>query len=139
MNPIAPLLHVLIVDDEELIRKHLRYLLKGLQIEAVSEAENGRQALELLLDNERPFPDIIITDMLMSEMDGIEFCNAVRRSELLRNAGVPIIMLTAVTDRLLKDVSKQVGALMIVNKPITGEKLEQVIKACVSDAIAETV
>lgn len=139
MNPIAPLLHVLIVDDEELIRKHLRYLLKGLQIEAVSEAENGRQALELLLDNERPFPDIIITDMLMSEMDGIEFCNAVRRSELLRNAGVPIIMLTAVTDRLLKDVSKQVGALMIVNKPITGEKLEQVIKACVSDAIGEMV
>lgn len=89
MNPIAPLLHVLIVDDEELIRKHLRYLLKGLQIEAVSEAENGRQALELLLDNERPFPDTIITDMLMSEMDGIEFCNAVRRSELLRNAGFP--------------------------------------------------
>lgn len=48
-------------------------------------------------------------------------------------------MLTAVTDRLLKDVSKQVGALMIVNKPITGEKLEQVIKACVSDAIGEMV
>lgn len=139
MTPATPPLRVLIIDDEDLIRKQLRFLLKEMQIEDVSEASDGREALDILFDDSHPFPDIIITDLMMEGMDGIEFCNTVRRSEMLQNAGVPIVMLTAVTDRMLQGVSKQVGALSIVNKPITAEKLEHVIRSCISDVIAETI
>lgn len=130
---------VLIVDDEEIVRAHLKMLLNDMQIQDVIEAESGKAALDIMFDVSRPFPDVIITDMLMAEMDGIEFCNKVRRSEMLRNVGVPIIMLTAVKDPFLQGVSKQVGALHVVNKPITSEKLRYLIETVIRSVPVEAL
>ena len=137
--PVPQALRVLIIDDENIVRAHLRMLLNDLQIQEVMEAESGMDALEILLDVNRPFPDLIITDMLMAEMDGIEFCNTVRRSEMLRNVGVPIIVLTSAKDPFLHGVSKQVGALHVVNKPITSEKLSNLIEIVIRSVPVEAL
>lgn len=69
---------VLIVDDEEPVREAIRILgdWNGLGVEEVLEATNGREGLELLKQFK---PDIVIVDMKMPEMNGVEFLQAVER------------------------------------------------------------
>lgn len=120
-------LRVLVVDDEQLMRAHVRNLLHKMGITDLIEADSGRSALDILMNVEQPFPDLIITDLHMDGMDGIEFCNTVRRTEMLQNVGVPIIMLTAEDDPFLHDVSSQVGALSVALKPIDLDQLQKLI------------
>ncbi len=63
------MLRVLICDDQALVRSGLRMILEAAGIEIVGEAENGRQAVLLA---QREQPDVIIMDVRMPEMDGIE-------------------------------------------------------------------
>lgn len=125
-------LRVLTIDDEKLMRAHVRSLLRQMGIEDVVEAESGKAALDVLMDSEQPFPDLIITDLHMDDMDGIEFCNTVRRTEMLYNVGVPIIMLTAEDDPFILNVTEQVGALYVAHKPIELEELKGLIEKYVS-------
>ncbi len=121
-------LRVLIVDDEALMLAHVRNLLRQMTIHDVIEASNGKAALDILMDADQPFPDLIITDLHMDGMDGIEFCNTVRRTEMLQNVGVPIIMLTGEDDDFILNVTKQVGALFVAHKPIELEELRDLIE-----------
>ncbi|RAR41801.1 response regulator [Paenibacillus sp. MDMC362] len=70
---------IMLIDDEYAIHLSLRKLVErsGLRIEFVGEAEDGVEALELLEDSR---PDIIVTDICMPEMDGLEFIRRVRES-----------------------------------------------------------
>src|SRR5690625_5539594 len=77
---------VLVVDDEERIRRLIQMYLAREEFE-VEEADNGRQALEMALENDY---DVILLDIMMPEMDGIEVC-----TELRKEKTTPVIMLTA--------------------------------------------
>ncbi|MBX4150510.1 response regulator transcription factor [Paenibacillus lautus] len=70
---------IMLIDDEYAIHLSLRKLVErsGLRIEFAGEAEDGVEALELLEDSR---PDIIVTDICMPEMDGLEFIRRVRES-----------------------------------------------------------
>jgi CheY-like chemotaxis protein len=81
--------HVLVVDDDASARKRLRRALEKANC-TVSEAENGRAALEALAARA---PDVILLDLVMPEMDGFEFVDAVRKQP--RWSAIPIIVLTA--------------------------------------------
>lgn len=115
-------LKVLFVEDEEIIREHtatsLSYLVKELQI-----ASNGKEALEIL---DTFSPNIIITDLKMPVMDGIEFLKAIR----LLNKDVIIIVLTAHANQeyLLELVAMHIEHFII--KPINFEKLITVLQSC---------
>ena len=67
----------------------------------------------------------------MNKMDGLQFCNFVRRDEKLRISGVPILMLTGDRDQLLHEVSRQVGVVSVLTKPITAEELKNQITGAV--------
>lgn len=138
MNADNSSLRVLVVDDEKLIRAHVRNLLRQMGITDVVEADSGKTALEVLLNVDEVFPDLIISDLHMDGMDGIEFCNTVRRTEMLQNVGVPIIMVTAEDDPFILNVSEQVGALSIAHKPIDLEQLKQLVASHVNIPIATT-
>ncbi|NQV20245.1 MAG: response regulator [Rhodospirillales bacterium] len=138
MNANNSTLRVLVVDDEQLIRAHVRNLLRQMGITDVVEADSGKSALDVLLDVDQVFPDLIISDLHMDGMDGIEFCNTVRRTEMLHNVGVPIIMVTAEDDPFILNVSEQVGALSIAKKPIDLEQLEQLVASYVNIPVAAT-
>lgn len=90
---------VLLVDDHTVVRKGLR-LAFGLEddLEVVGEAANGREALELV---ESLRPDVVVMDLLMPVMDGVEATRALRAS----HPEVEVVALTSVLeDRMVVDV-----------------------------------
>lgn len=78
--------HILIVDDEEPLRRLLRILLEGIGYH-VSTASNGREALNTFDSTDF---DIALIDILMPDMDGYSLCH-----ELRKRSSVPIIMVSA--------------------------------------------
>jgi two-component system response regulator MprA len=116
-------LKVLVVDDEdniiELIRLGLRY--EGFQVEVASDGEQGI-ALAQRID-----PDLVILDVMMPGIDGIEVCRRLRSNPTTRD--VPVLMLTAkdeVGDRIL---GLQTGADDYLTKPFDFYELLERIKA----------
>ena len=124
-------LKVLVVDDQLTMRRILRRLLRDIAIDNVVEAEDGQQALDLLGRAEGQDIDLIISDLNMPGMDGLKFCDHVRRSETLRARHTPIMILTAEPDGLLLDVVRQVGAAIIVHKPISAPELRGYVEQLV--------
>lgn len=129
-------LNVLVVDDQKSMRSILKDLLGKVGVSDVAEAESGEEAFEYLKTPAVEYPDVIICDLHMEHMDGLEFCSRVRRSKNLRNNAVPILILTGDKDPMLHDVSKQVGAVTVLTKPISAEKLLQQINKAVGFAFA---
>jgi len=109
------------------MRKILRQLLESITIRNVTEAANGHEALDIL-GTYGDTCDLIMCDLMMDKMDGLEFCNAVRRDENLRKRHIPILLLTAERDKLVLDVVRQVGASAIVHKPVSAPELKVVIE-----------
>lgn len=101
---------ILIVDDNEDIRKYLHGLLKDEF--RVLEAENGVTALQLA---KAELPDLIISDIMMPEMDGITFCQEIK-SQIL-TSHIPIILLTARTSVVYEVNGLETGADDYVTKP----------------------
>ena len=106
-------LRVLLVDDDRAVLMIMKMLLDNLG-HTVAVASNGVEALAKV--NEF-MPQIIITDWMMPEMDGIEFCRALRRNPAWRN--IYVFMLSAMegTDRLVE--AFEAGANDYMTKPVT--------------------
>ena len=124
-------LRVLVIDDHKTMRSIIRQLLGRVGISNISEAEHGEQALALLRAPRADIPDVIICDLHMQTMDGMEFCNQLRRSEDARHRAIPILILTGDEDEMLHAVSRQVGAAKILMKPIAANHLLTEIRAVV--------
>lgn len=113
----------LVVDDQHTMRRIVRSLLVSSRIENVLEAANGQEALDLLVGSEGAAVDLIICDLNMPLMDGLSFCNHLRRTEQLRSRHIPVLILTAEHDEMLLEVVRQVGAAAIAHKPISAPEL----------------
>jgi DNA-binding response OmpR family regulator len=103
---------VLVVDDEEHNRTLLRDQLEARGYE-VDEAENGMHALQKIAS--RP-PDVILLDLMMPKMDGFEVCRRLRKDA--KTAHLPILMITALSDRSDRLLGIHAGANDFLNKPI---------------------
>lgn len=114
-------LRVLMVDDDAFTRRIVRRLLAANGIHDVVEAGDGAEALARL--RQREMVDLVICDVLMPVMDGITFCTLMRRDIRVRARHAPILLLTSVTDELVLQTARQVGALDIANKPIAASEL----------------
>jgi len=112
---------ILIVDDDAINRKLLSVTLKKTGYEVV-EAENGVDALSKL----SPDISLILLDLKMPVMDGIEFMNQLRekRQEFLN---IPILVLT--TDDSQKEQAKLAGAREVIIKPISPIELPDKISS----------
>ena len=124
-------IRVLVIDDQRTMRSIIRQLLGSVGINNIAEAENGEQALLLVTAPTAEAPDVIICDLHMNSMDGMEFCNQLRRSEDARHRGIPILILTGDEDEMLHAVSRQVGAAKILMKPIAANDLLAEIRTVV--------
>lgn len=82
-------IEILIVEDNEPIRNYLKQIFTSINIK-VSEAINGKEGLQLATEK---IPDIIISDLMMPEMNGIEMVKNLKNQEITNH--IPIIMLTA--------------------------------------------
>lgn len=105
---------ILVVDDEAPIMDVLSYNLKRAGYEVVM-AWDGEQALALA---RRELPDLIILDLMLPKLDGLEVCRALRRER-----DVPIIMLTARDEEIDRVVGLELGADDYVVKPFSVREL----------------
>jgi DNA-binding response OmpR family regulator len=111
---------ILLVDDEEAIQTLLAYPLRKEGYEVVA-ARDGRQALDLFA--EQRF-DLVVLDVMMPRLDGIEVCRRLRsRSQ------VPIIMLTARDDEVDKVLGLEIGADDYITKPFSVREFRSRVKA----------
>lgn len=108
---------LLIVDDNPDIRSFIGKSLENQY--TICEAENGKQGLELA---NKVVPNVILSDVLMPVMDGIEFCNAVKTKE--ETSHIPIIMLTAKSSEESKLEGLKTGADDYLTKPFNMELLK---------------
>ena len=123
------MLQVLVVDDQKAMRSIIRNLLKQVGIDKVEEAANGEEALKWLQNPRANDPDVIITDLYMDGMDGIELCNKIRLSKIPGVRDIPVLMLTGDSDDFILKVSKQVGVFKILSKPIGAPELKKHISS----------
>lgn len=126
----------LVVDDQRSMRMIVKNLLRTIGIEQIAEAENGKVALAYLRSQDTEFPDVIICDLHMDQMDGMEFCNVVRSDKKLYNHHVPILVLTGDPDKMLHEVAEQVGAVSVLTKPVSAEELGRHIERALGYAFA---
>ena len=113
---------ILIVDDDSTTRKLLGLYLKAKGYE-VAYAENGLQGLEKLgMEN----PNLVISDLNMPYMDGIEFVKSVRSGPV--QSDVPILMVTTEADPEERERAMSVGVNGYLVKPVTAEVVTQNIR-----------
>ena len=111
---------ILVVDDEPAVLDLLAYNLSKASYEVLT-AENGRQALELA---RRASPDLILLDLMLPEVDGLDVCR-----ELRHTSKVPIIMITARGEEVDRVVGLELGADDYICKPFSVRELMARVKA----------
>lgn len=117
------MLGVLIVDDDPKTRRVLREILEPLN-HSVLEAGNGREALPLVAQHE---PDLMIVDILMPEMDGLETIRYLRR----KGYRMPIIAMPAgkyLTAKRYSEFAKTFGADDVLMKPFGRAEVLKVLR-----------
>ncbi|KAF4515999.1 hypothetical protein B566_EDAN000236 [Ephemera danica] len=112
---------ILLVDDFDEERDFLQAVLLKAGYGPIVTAESGRQALELLGIMGRRVtpsdPDVILMDMMMPDIDGLETCRHIRSFERLEHT--PVIMITAKTEGTDLQAAYTAGATDFLRKPVT--------------------
>ena len=114
---------IMVVDDSATIRMSLKTILTNAGFEIV-QASDGEEALKMLQDGTKP--DLIITDINMPKMGGLELIKNVRKLPRLRF--VPILALTTESAQEKRDEARKNGATGWIVKPVKGAELLGVIK-----------
>lgn len=121
---------VLAVDDALTMRKLVSFTLRTAGLDVV-EAADGTDALEILKTHAF---DLIITDVNMPKLDGIEFTRQAR--QLPHGKSVPILMLTTESDAGKKNLARAAGASGWIVKPFQQEQLLAVVGKVLPGAIS---
>ena len=114
---------ILVVDDEQDLLDLIEYNLKKEGF-AVIKAENGLEGIKAAKEHK---PDLILLDIMMPKMDGLEVCNQIRQDQEIKKT--PIIFLTARGDEKTEVEGLNMGGDDYVTKPISTTKLMSRIKA----------
>ena len=89
---MSQIFRVLIVDDDKATRKFYRGILKGFPEFQLREAKNGKEALDLIGEST---PDIVVSDLMMPEMDGLELCRHIKGDTSASLSTIYLIMVSA--------------------------------------------
>lgn len=112
---------ILVVDDSPSMRQMIQFTLSEDGY-VIVEAENGKAALAVMGDA----TDLVITDINMPGMTGIELITALRAQSAFKFK--PIIVLTTESDAAMQSAGKAAGATAWLIKPFTPEKLKETVK-----------
>ena len=116
-----------IVDDDDEMRQAIKLMLELLDFE-VGLYRDARSASRDLLT--RNHPDVIILDIMMPEVSGIDMLEFMRRRDELK--GIPVVMLSSETTDVQVDEAMGLGADAFVFKPVTLDELEAAIRKAIS-------
>jgi len=110
--------HILLIDDEETIQEVVQL---GIAIEAgweVEIASSGSQGIELA---ENQQPDVILLDVMMPEMDGIDTLSQLKNND--KTSAIPVIFLTAKAQAEEKNQFQSLGVVDVITKPFNSMTL----------------
>jgi DNA-binding response OmpR family regulator len=108
---------LLLVDDDIYLLDALKPILRGAGYD-VDTATRGKEALEKIFAS---FPDLIVVDAVMPEMNGFDLVREIRKFDTAKK--IPIIMLTGLRSETDKLSARGVGVTEFLNKPVKGEDL----------------
>ena len=116
---------IVIADDSRTARFLIRQYLEmaGFYQAEFLEAENGREALQVLKENQA---DILFTDYKMPEMDGLDLLRRVKASPLLHD--LPVVVITSFANQAKIDELSENGAFAVLQKPLSLAKLHETMK-----------
>lgn len=122
---------ILCVEDEQEIRENIAEILRDEGFE-VFEADNGKHGFESFMQNK---PDLVISDIMMPEIDGYGLLNLIRESKNVRNNTVPFIFLTALgqKDNVIKGVNSSANDYLV--KPIDFDLMIAKVKEKTSNSL----
>jgi CheY-like chemotaxis protein len=123
------LLKILLVDDNQHMRVLLTEILRAIGVKQIFEASDGAQALQVM----RAYQiDIVMTDLAMEPLDGIDFVRQLRNSQDSPDAMVPVIMVTGHSTMRRVGEARDVGVTEFLSKPVTArgviERITRVIE-----------
>jgi NarL family two-component system response regulator LiaR len=119
----TPSIRVLVVDDHAMLRRGLRFFLRGFDdLELVGEAATAKEAIELCAETE---PDVVLMDMVLPNGDGAEVTQIVRQ----RQPDTQVIALTSFQEEDLIERALQAGAIGYLLKSVTADDLAEAIRA----------
>ena len=121
MSAAAKAKIVLVVDDDDLVRKVVRAVLEADDYEVI-EAPSGEIALQMLEDEK---PQLVILDVMMPGLDGVEVCRQ------MEHDGARVLMLTARDDVETEEASRAAGADDFLGKPFSSLELLDHVKKLV--------
>ena len=112
------LLKILLVDDNHHMRALLTEILRAIGVQQVFEANDGAEALQLMRNHA---VDIIMTDLAMEPLDGIDFVRLLRNSPDSPNPMAPVIMVTGHSTMKRVNEARDVGVNEFLSKPVTAK------------------
>ncbi|MBA1444144.1 MAG: response regulator [Chromatiales bacterium] len=121
-------LRILVVDDSQMARNHIRRLLEAMGMEQITEAKNGSEGAQLVNDH---YFDLVITDYNMPEMNGQEFIDYIRNNSL--QPTMPILMITSESNQSRLAAVQQSGVSAICDKPFEPIILKRYLEKTLAD------
>jgi signal transduction histidine kinase/DNA-binding response OmpR family regulator len=123
--------NLLVVEDNVDLQQYIQLILQDEY--AIQAATNGKTALELLTSTSPFVPDLIISDIMMPEMNGIELLKQIKSTDALRS--IPVIMLTARQDLEVKIETLRIGVDDYLTKPFVEEELQARVANLINNSI----
>ncbi len=122
------LLKILLVDDNHYMRVLLAEILRAIGVKDIYEANDGAEGLQMMRDNNI---DVVMTDLSMQPLDGIDFVRLLRNSPDSPNQLAPVIMITGHSTYARVNEARDAGVNEFLAKPLTArgviERLHQVV------------
>jgi len=116
--------NVLVVDDSPPMRQVIKKVIQisGFDVGELLEAGNGKEALKVLSSN---WVDVILLDIHMPEMDGIEMLRRLSEEDLWKR--IPVIVVTTEGREQVIEEAKRLGAKGYVKKPFNPEQIKEIL------------
>jgi two-component system chemotaxis response regulator CheY len=121
-------LRFLVVDDNPTVRVIIKEILRGFGVQEFEAAADGKAALELL--KTQPF-DVVLTDMVMPGVSGVDLARAIRTGGTRTKADIPIVLLSGNMDRAALVAARDAGVTEFVAKPVVVANLHARLEACI--------
>lgn len=124
-------LSVLIVDDNQNMRRLLHTLLRAMRIDKIRDVASGQEALAMLHDFKA---DVVITDLAMKPLNGIDFVRVLRSDPKSPAPKVPVLMLTGYCEEAIVVKARKAGVNDFVAKPVSAKMLADRISRLIDAA-----
>lgn len=118
--------HILVVDDALSVRNSLKQLVEDMGMVAIT-ARDGMEAVERLMDNK---PDVVLTDLEMPNLNGVELTTYIRNQDTLKD--LPVIMITSRSQAKHRELADQAGVDHYLTKPYNDTELLKLIRGYIS-------